>query len=100
MAFLSGWGTTKIHLNKNSTGCKDKFKYSDLSHKPKEVMLNIVSEKDCQDNFDKELCNLTITTCELCDKSTLFCAYGLKHLNATIVEGGCPGDSGGITTRI
>ena len=100
LAFVYGWGTTKIYLNHNSSGCKDEWMYTELSVTLKEAMLRIPSQKNCQENFRQEMCDTNITTCRLCNKKTIICASAVNMFNETVVENVCIGDSGGKTSNV
>ena len=82
VAWVSGWGYTKVNLNKGIV------EYGELSDVPKRVPMLTINAKTCRGN------SLRIN-CKFCETSTMICAYGKEKFNSSINVDSCMGDSGG-----
>ena len=85
MAFVSGWGNTR--MLKNFLNELDDDKSSDI---PKRVTVKVVPH-------DEQICRKRgfYALCSHCAHEAIICTYGRNEFNSTLQEDACRGDSGG-----
>ena len=85
MAFVSGWGNTR--MLKNFLNELDDDKSSDI---PKTVTVKVVPH-------DEQICRKRgfYALCSHCAHEAIICTYGRNEFNSTLQEDACRGDSGG-----